>query len=70
MVETDSERIPRRLMRGLASEYDKEKFLTLRYPAVLPQGSSLFMISIISGLVKIWWSPFILSSFDFIGFKK
>jgi len=27
-------------MKRLASEYDKELFLTLRYPAVLPQGSS------------------------------
>ena len=29
------------LAAGLASEYDKEQFLSLRYPAVLPQGSSL-----------------------------
>jgi len=28
------------LAAGLASEYDKEQFFTLRYPAVLPQGSS------------------------------
>ena len=39
-LETDSERIPRSCC-GLASEYDKELFLSLRYPAVLPQGSSL-----------------------------
>jgi hypothetical protein len=29
------------LTSGLMSEYDKEQFLTLRHPAVLPQGSSL-----------------------------
>jgi len=28
---------------GLASEYDKEQFLSLRYPAVLPQGSSFLL---------------------------
>ena len=35
--ETDSERIPRRLSAGLASEY-KIQFLTLRYPAVSAEG--------------------------------
>jgi len=39
LFETDSERISQ-LAAGLASEYDKEQFLTLRYPAVLPRGSS------------------------------
>jgi len=39
LSETDSERIPQ-LAARLASEYDKENFLTLRYPEVLLQGSS------------------------------
>lgn len=30
------------LAAGLASEYDKEDILALRYPAVLPQGSSFY----------------------------
>jgi hypothetical protein len=34
----DSERIPRGLATGLASEYNNKKLLTLRFPAVLPQG--------------------------------
>jgi len=34
---------------GLASEYDKEQFLTLRYPAVLPQGSSFCFLDGASG---------------------
>jgi hypothetical protein len=33
--ESDSERIPRSLLRGLASEYDKEDFLAIRYLAAL-----------------------------------
>ena len=38
---------------GLASEYDKEQFLTLRYPAVLPRGSSfLHFPSIIKLLMR------------------
>jgi len=31
----DSERIPRGLAKGVASEYNNKKFLTLRFPAVL-----------------------------------
>jgi hypothetical protein len=39
--ESASERIPRSLLRGLASEYDKEDFLAIRYLAALLRGSSL-----------------------------
>jgi hypothetical protein len=48
LVETDSERIPA-VAAGLASEYDKEQFLTLRYPAVLRQGSSFCFLDGASG---------------------
>jgi hypothetical protein len=37
-VESDSERIPCSLQRGLASEYDKEDFLAIRYLASLLRG--------------------------------
>jgi hypothetical protein len=40
MLESDSERIPRSLLRGLASEYDKEDFLAMRYLAALLRVSS------------------------------
>jgi hypothetical protein len=41
LYESDSERIPSSLLRGLASEYDKEDFLAIIHLAALLRGSSL-----------------------------
>jgi hypothetical protein len=53
VYESDSERIPRSLLRELASEYEIEQFLAIRYLAGLLRGSSFIRAGFASGAVKL-----------------